>query len=133
MQPGGSKLAGNCQRAVVVGQDPGGHRTCQGLILCEKIRTEATYFYQNAERMAYTRFRSAGYAIGCGTIKSACKQIVTQRLKKSSAKWEVGVAVKTAKARAAWLSHEWDLPPYPIPSSPWLSDNICVHTSLFVK
>jgi hypothetical protein len=83
---------------------------CQALASrAEKIATEAQYFYQNAERMDYARFRAQGYAIGSGTVESACKQIVSQRLKKSGAQWEVEGAVKTAKARAAWLSDEWDL------------------------
>jgi class 3 adenylate cyclase len=40
-------------------------------------------------------------------LESACKQIVTQRLKLPGAQWEVPGAVQTAKARAAWLSGEW--------------------------
>jgi hypothetical protein len=83
---------------------------CQALVpRSEKIQTEAQYFYQNAERMDYARFRAAGYVIGSGTVESACKQIVSQRLKRSGAQWEVEGAVKTAKARAAWLSDEWDI------------------------
>jgi len=93
------------------GQIPEVIAACQGLVnRCAQIQTEAQYFYQNAERMAYARFRAAGYAIGSGTVESACKQIVTQRLKKSGAQWEVQGAVQTAKARAAWLSHEWEPP-----------------------
>jgi len=83
---------------------------CQNLAAqCEKVQGEAMYFANNAERMNYARFRAAGYAIGSGTVESACKQIVVQRLQKSGAQWEVDGAVRTAKARAAWLSNEWDL------------------------
>ena len=46
--------------------------------------------------------------IGSGSVESGCKQIVTQRLKRPGAQWTVGGAVQTAKARAAWLSGEWD-------------------------
>ena len=59
--------------------------------------------------MQYDRFRAAGYLIGSGTVESGCKQIVTQRLKLPGAQWTVKGAVKTAKARAAWLSGEWDI------------------------
>jgi hypothetical protein len=84
-------------------------RACQALIPGdEKIQTEALYFVNNAERMDYAHFRAAGYAIGSGTVESACKQIVTQRLKKAGAQWLVDGAIRTAKARAAWLSGEWD-------------------------
>ncbi len=74
---------------------------------CAKAAQDVTYFTNNMERMRYDRFRTAGYMIGSGTIESACKQIVTQRLKLPGAQWEVDGAVQTAKARAAWLSSQW--------------------------
>lgn len=76
--------------------------------LCPKAELTANYFANNIERMRYDRFREAGYMIGSGTIESACKQIVTNRLCLSGAQWEVEGAVHTAKARAAWLSGEWN-------------------------
>jgi hypothetical protein len=92
---------------------------CHALVgRCASIQTEAQYFSHNAERMAYAQFRAAGYAIGSGTVESACKQIVTQRLKISGAQWTVDGAVRTAKARAAWLSQEWDLLDQPRPPLP---------------
>lgn len=57
--------------------------------------------------MRYNRFRAQGYLIGSGTIESGCKQIVTQRLKRSGAQWTVDGAVQTAKARTVWLSGDW--------------------------
>jgi hypothetical protein len=71
------------------------------------IQPTSTYFANNAERMRYDQFRNQGYLIGSGTIESGCKQIVTQRLKRSGAQWTLDGAVQTAKARAAWLSGEW--------------------------
>ncbi len=73
----------------------------------EVARKAEHYFYLHTERMRYDRFRAAGYLIGSGTVESACKQIVTQRLKLPGAQWTVAGAVKTAKARAAWLSGQW--------------------------
>ncbi|RMD65042.1 hypothetical protein D6833_03545 [Candidatus Parcubacteria bacterium] len=80
---------------------------------CEQLNSQiarqaATYFRNNAERMAYDRFREQGYMIGSGTVESGCKQIVAARLKRSGAQWHVQGANLTAKARAAWLSGEWD-------------------------
>jgi len=40
----------------------------------------ATYFSNNCELIRSDPFRPAGYMIGSGTIESAYKQIVTQRL-----------------------------------------------------
>jgi hypothetical protein len=75
---------------------------------CEEARQAVTYFTNNAARMKYDQYRAAGYLIGSGTVESGCKQIVTQRLKKPGAQWDVDGAVQTAKARAAWLSGEWE-------------------------
>ena len=73
----------------------------------DDARLAATYFSNNSQRMRYDMFRTQGYLIGSGTIESGCKQIVTQRLKRSGAQWIVEGAVLTAKARAAWLSGTW--------------------------
>lgn len=74
----------------------------------EAARKAVTYYTNNARRMDYARFRAAGYQIGSGTIESGCKQIATQRLKRSGARWTLEGARMTAKARAAWLSGQWD-------------------------
>jgi hypothetical protein len=73
----------------------------------DEARQALTYFSNNSHRMRYDLFRAQGYLIGSGTIESGCKQIVTQRLKRSGAQWIVDGAVLTAKARAAWLSGTW--------------------------
>ena len=54
--------------------------------------------------MNYAEYRKKGYAIGSGTVESACKQIATARLKIAGARWIIDGAVATAKARAAWLT-----------------------------
>ncbi len=58
-------------------------------------RKAVTYFTNNQHRMDYPTYRENGYQIGSGTIESACKQIVTQRLKVSGAIWELDNAIKT--------------------------------------
>ena len=73
----------------------------------DEARQALTYFSNHRHRMRYDLFRAQGYLIGSGTIESGCKQIVTQRLKRSGAQWIVQGAVLTAKARAAWLSGNW--------------------------
>jgi len=65
------------------------------------------YYGNNMERMRYAQFRAAGYLIGSGVIESGCKQIVTQRLKLPGAQWNLDGAIVTAKARAAWMSGNW--------------------------
>ncbi len=67
-----------------------------------------SYFTNNHKRMDYARFRQQGYFIGSGTVESAGKQIAGLRLKRAGARWTETGAIATAKARAAWLSDQWD-------------------------
>lgn len=83
---------------------------------CQELLTKAgapaqrliTYFSNNQERMRYAAFRQADYLIGSGTVESACKQVVSLRLKRSGATWSLTGAAAVAKARTAWLSGSWD-------------------------
>jgi hypothetical protein len=82
---------------------------CQVLSMKSDLaRQSLAYYGDNLERMRYAQFRAMGYFIGSGIIESGCKQIVTQRLKISGAQWNVDGAILTAKARAAWLSNNWE-------------------------
>ncbi len=67
-----------------------------------------TYYTNNQYRMDYATYRQHGYQIGSGTIESAVKQIATHRMKVSGARWNLDSARSVAKARAAYLSHQWD-------------------------
>lgn len=66
-----------------------------------------TYYTNNQHRMNYEHYRKQGYQIGSGTIESAVKQIASQRLKVSGARWNLDSARSVAKARAAYLSDQW--------------------------
>ena len=72
------------------------------------VHHAVSYFTNNQKRMDYARFRQQGYFIGSGTVESAGKQIAALRLKRAGARWTQNGAVATAKARAAWLSNQWD-------------------------
>ena len=67
-----------------------------------------TYFTNNRHRMDYPTYRKNGYQIGSGTIESAAKQIVSQRMKVTGAIWNLDNARLVAKARAAFLSDQWN-------------------------
>ena len=73
----------------------------------EPAAKAATYFQNNLARMNYAYFRKQGYFIGSGTVESGCKQIATMRLKRSGAQWLEDGARWVAKARAVWLSGQW--------------------------
>jgi len=66
-----------------------------------------TYLANNRHRMDYPTYRKHGYQIGSGTIESAAKQIVSQRMKVTGAIWNLDSARLVAKARAAFLSNQW--------------------------
>lgn len=65
------------------------------------------YFRNNQHRMDYPTYRAHGYQIGSGTIESGVKQIASQRMKVSGARWNLDSARFVAKARAAYLSGYW--------------------------
>jgi hypothetical protein len=79
---------------------------------CEIIQDAITYYKNNQDRMDYAHFRKMGYFIGSGSVESACKQIVSLRLKRAGARWTKTGASAVAKARAAWLSQQWDELPW---------------------
>lgn len=68
------------------------------------------YFFNQRHRMDYPTYRDRNYPIGSGTMESACKQLGLQRLKIAGARWgqDRESACKVAKARAAYLSGQWD-------------------------
>lgn len=73
-------------------------------VAAHEAQAAITYFSNNQHRMKYDEYRKKGYAIGSGTVESACKQIATARLKIAGARWTLHGLVTTAKARAAWLT-----------------------------
>lgn len=88
-------LIAACQQHVTSGQSD------------DPARKAVTYYSNNQHRMDYPTYRANGYQIGSGTIESGVKQIATQRLKVSGARWHVTSARRVAKARAAFLSGQW--------------------------
>lgn len=76
------------------------------------------YFHNNRHRMDYPTYRANGFQIGSGTIESGVKQIASQRMKVSGARWNLDSARLVSKARAAFLSGQWsDLAQQPEPLS----------------
>jgi hypothetical protein len=65
------------------------------------------YYQNNQQRMDYPTYRANGYQIGSGTIESGVKQIASQRMKVSGARWNLQSARLVAKAQAAYLSGQW--------------------------
>jgi len=67
-------------------------------------RVELGYFEKNKYRMLYASLKANGYHIGSGLVESACKTIVTQRLKQSGMRWSEPGAESMVHLRSYLLS-----------------------------
>jgi hypothetical protein len=74
----------------------------------EEVQSEAGYFRNNARRMQYQEFREEGYPLGSGTVESACKNLVTRRMKGPGMRWSRDGAQNMLALRAEYLSNRWD-------------------------
>jgi hypothetical protein len=68
----------------------------------------ATYLGNQGQRLAYDRFRAAGYDIGSGRVESACKHVVANRMKRSGMIWSDAGAQEMLSLRTAYLNGWWD-------------------------
>jgi hypothetical protein len=68
---------------------------------------QVTYFTNQAERMAYARYRAAGWDIGSGMIESGCKTVIGQRQKGSGMRWSETGAQTVANVRLLLFNDEW--------------------------
>ncbi len=75
--------------------------------LPDAVRKAILYLFHNRWRMRYNVFRQAGYPIGSGTVESACKQVVRQRLKQSDMRWSSQGAQAMLALRTTPLSQTW--------------------------
>ena len=70
--------------------------------------------------MRYPIFRQAGHPIGSGTVESACKVVVQERMKQAGMRWSRAGAQAMLALRSVLLSGRWqeiwpslELPPKP--------------------
>jgi hypothetical protein len=69
---------------------------------------QVTYFTNQAPRMAYDRYRAAGWDIGSGMVESACKRVIAAREKGAGMRWSEAGAHTVAAVRVLLLNHQWD-------------------------
>ncbi len=74
----------------------------------EEIGDNITYFTNNKERMRYNKYRERGYHIGSGTVESACKHVVGQRLKQAGMRWSIQGADAILQLRILWKNGDWN-------------------------
>ncbi len=74
----------------------------------EAVTTTITYYTNQRSRMDYAAYRARGLQIGSGSIESACKQLVTSRLKGAGMIWDEAGAEAVVTVRAYLKSGRWD-------------------------
>lgn len=69
-----------------------------------------TYFGNHFERMKYPEYLARGWQIGSGSVESACKNVVNQRLSMGGMRWGEGGGDAVAHLRALFRSEagQWD-------------------------
>lgn len=80
----------------------------RGQPLPEKVRSVVGYIFNNRHRMRYKQFRQAGYPIGSGTVESACKLVMQERMKQAGMRWSRDGAQSMLALRSVLLSERWD-------------------------
>ena len=66
-----------------------------------------SYYTTHQGRMDYAAYRARGLQIGSGSVESACKQLVTARLKQAGMIWSADGAAAVATVRAWLKSDRW--------------------------
>jgi hypothetical protein len=62
------------------------------------------YFRNHVHKMDYPTYRAKGWQIGSGPVESACKTVVTRRLKQSGMRWGVAGSDALCHLRALYRS-----------------------------
>jgi hypothetical protein len=74
----------------------------------EGVSTAVSYYTTHQARMDYPAYRARGLQIGSGPVESACKQLVSARLKLAGMIWDVEGAEAVAVVRAWLRSGRWN-------------------------
>jgi len=73
----------------------------------EGVTDALTYYTTHQHRMDYPAYRARALHIGSGSVESACKQVVTARLKQAGMIWNADGAAGVATVRAWLKSDRW--------------------------
>ena len=65
------------------------------------------YFTNQADRMAYDRYRARGLDIGSGMVEGACKLVIGAREKGPGMRWSVPGAQAVANVRVLLFNDQW--------------------------
>jgi hypothetical protein len=74
----------------------------------EAVEAALSYYTTHQTRMDYASYRARGLQIGSGSVESACKQVVSARLKQAGMIWNAAGAEAVAMVRAWLKSARWE-------------------------
>lgn len=74
---------------------------------CDDAETAERYLRRYHRFMDYAGMKSRGYPIGSGVVESACKQIVSERMKLSGMRWKKEGGQHTMTLWCLLLSQIW--------------------------
>lgn len=80
----------------------------RGQPLPEKVRLVVGYIFNHRARIRYHQFRQVGYPLGSGTVESACKLVMQERMKQAGMRWSREGAQAMLALRSVLLSERWD-------------------------
>lgn len=79
----------------------------RGEVIPDKVRQGIGYLFRHRWRMRYPEFRHTGCPIGSGSVESACKVVVQERLKQAGMRWSRAGAQAMLALRSVFLSDRW--------------------------
>ena len=84
------------------------HHWPRGRELPETLRHAVGYLFRQRHRMHYRSFREEGNPIGSGTVESACKVVVQERMVQAGMRWSRPGLRAMLALRSELLSQRWD-------------------------
>jgi len=81
----------------------------RGKEMPDALRQAVGYLYRHRQRMHYQEYRQKGYPIGSGSVESACKVVVQERLVQAGMRWSRAGAQAMLALRCALLSNRWEV------------------------
>ena len=67
------------------------------------------YMRKNKMKMNYAKTRALGLPVGSGNVEATCKLLITQRLKRSGARWKLQTGQHILQMRALALNGHWSV------------------------